>query len=88
MALFSDIGGALGLLLGATLLTLFEIAEFCLKLFNGLKRFGAQQQKAQTVIIKVHSSSHDEPKHNVFHDNSVSVEEMSNECGHAAKMLS
>jgi hypothetical protein len=34
MALLSDVGGALGLLLGATLLTVFEVAEFILHLIH------------------------------------------------------
>jgi hypothetical protein len=34
MALLSDVGGALGLLLGATLLTVFEVTEFALHLIH------------------------------------------------------
>lgn len=53
MALLSDIGGALGLLLGATLLTLLEIAEFLLIFIHGIikirRKFNDRGDKTSEV---------------------------------------
>ena len=43
LALLCDIGGALGLILGSTVLTFFEVADFCLRLLCGGSQ-GAQSR--------------------------------------------
>jgi len=50
MALFSDVGGAFGLVLGATLLTLVEFIEFCFNLWKGLRRLSLEGNSQGIVI--------------------------------------
>ena len=55
LSLLSEIGGFLGLLLGASVLTVFEIVDFVLvKIFNRIRGKSGQQnasRKAQTGSI-------------------------------------
>ena len=57
MALLSDIGGALGLLLGATLLTIYETGEFFYQMIRDVirlrKKVASEKTTSQKNVINV-----------------------------------